>query len=312
MSEQPQPSRAEVAISQVKNILMASRGQLKAALPTHLQDKGDAWISSAFSAVQRDPKLVVAVLSSPHTFTNALSEAAQYGLTPGTPEYYLTPRRNKGNDEILGIVGYQGEIELIYRAGAVSSVIAEVVYENDEYRYERGVDLKPVHRIPGGNFGPRKERGKLIGVYAYGIMKDGSISRIIEHGADHIEDVKRTSQGSDGQYSPWTKWPDQMWLKTAVHSLSKWVPTSAEYAREQHRAVAEGNRTTITAGDTPDTPRKAPDAVRDNPNPVPEYEDLGEHGQVNTGTGEFRQENPNQNNVDAAWGLQEPATTEGN
>jgi recombination protein RecT len=305
------PGREVTAIDQVKTILLSSRRQLVNSLPSHLTEKGDAWINGALAAVQRNQDLVGAILSSPHTFTNALSEAAQYGLTPGTPEYYLTPRRNKGRMEVLGIVGYQGEIELIYRAGAVSSVIAEVVYEHDEYQYERGVDLKPVHKIPGGNFGARKARGELIGVYAYGIMKDGSISRIIEHGKDHIEDVKRTSQGSDGQYSPWQKWPDQMWLKTAVHSLSKWVPTSAEYAREQHRAVAEGNRTTITAGDTPDTARKAPDSVNDAPVGVPQYEDLGEQGQVNTNTGEFRQEEPN-SSVDAAWGLQANAATEGN
>ncbi len=33
-----------------------------------------------------------------------------------------------------------------------------------------------------------------------------------------------------------------MWMKTAVHELQKWVPTSAEYRREQLRAAAEASR----------------------------------------------------------------------
>jgi recombination protein RecT len=33
-----------------------------------------------------------------------------------------------------------------------------------------------------------------------------------------------------------------MWLKSAVRQLQKWVPTSAEYRREQARAAAEAQR----------------------------------------------------------------------
>ncbi len=308
MTENPGANaRALAPIDQVKQIIIGSQKQLVNSLPSHLKDKSGAWINSALAAVQRNPDLMGAILASPHTFTNALSEAAQLGLNPGTPEYYLTPRKNKGRMEVLGVVGYQGEIELIYRAGAVSSVIAEVVYENDEYRYERGVDTRPVHRIPGGNFGPRKDRGKLIGVYAYAIMKDGSTSRIIEHGADHIQDVKASSAGSDGNYSPWVKWPDQMWLKTAVHSLSKWVPTSAEFVREQHRAVAEGTRTAITAGDdAKNAPRAAPDSVKDDPNNMQEFQDLGERPQGVDTNGEFREDDP----TAESWGLRGDATTQ--
>ena len=219
-------------LEQVREIIGQNHRSLTMMLPTHLKEQGPAFLNAAIAACQKNDDLMRGVLQSPQTFINALSEAAQLGLRPGSAEYYLTPRKAGSVQTVLGIIGYQGEIELIYRAGAVTSVIAEVVYANDEYRYERGVDLKPVHRIKGGNFGPRSDRGELMGVYAYGIMVDGSYSRIIEHGADHIADVKKSSQGSTGQYSPWVKWPDQMWLKTAVHSLSKWVPTSAEYARQ--------------------------------------------------------------------------------
>jgi hypothetical protein len=80
-------------------------------------------------------------------FLAALLDAARLGLEPGTEQYYLTPRKVKGRLEILGIVGYQGYIELMYRAGAVSSVVAEVVYSNDKFTVPAGPDERPVHEI---------------------------------------------------------------------------------------------------------------------------------------------------------------------
>lgn len=299
--------RALVLQDQVRGLLLHHRRQLTSTLPSHLKDKGDAWLSGALAALQRDPKLAAAALNAPHTLISALSEAAQKGLNPGTPEYYLTARRNKGQEEILGITGYQGEIELIFRAGATATVVAEVVHENDTYTYVRGVQDRPVHEIPGGNFGAMADRGKMVGVYAYCIMKDGSISRIIEHGADHIAKVKAEATGANSDYSPWKKWEDQMWLKTAVHSLSKWVPTSAEYVREQHRAVAIGAATAVpdaakgNAGGAPtgDTPRPAPSNINDDPNGGAQFEDLGENQTVETSTGETFGDDP----TAASWGL---------
>jgi recombination protein RecT len=73
----------------------------------------------------------------------ALLDAARQGLEPGTEQYYLTVRSGK----VLGVRGYQGEIELIYRAGAVSSVIAEVVYDQRQVRLPAGPRRKPRHEI---------------------------------------------------------------------------------------------------------------------------------------------------------------------
>jgi recombination protein RecT len=182
-------------------------------------------------------------------FLAALLDAARLGLTPGSEEYYLTPRKVKGRLEILGIVGYQGYIELMYRAGAVASVVAEVVRENDEYRYQRGIDEAPLHRFPP--FAREADRGQLIGTYAYARMKDGAISRIIELNRDDIARIKAVNPASGSEYSPWTNWEAAMWLKSAARQLRKWVPTSAEFLREQARALAEANRVADGAGAPP-------------------------------------------------------------
>ena len=94
-------------------------------LPSFFEPK--VFTRLAVSALKRSDKLSRRAQQNPASLMHALLEAASLGLKPGTEEYYLTPRGGK-EPGVLGITGYQGEIELIYRAGAVSSVKAEVVY----------------------------------------------------------------------------------------------------------------------------------------------------------------------------------------
>lgn len=225
-------------------------------LPAHV--KAETWVRLAEGALRKgkrinapNPKspdhinhgrfeLEVAAGNNPGVFLAALLDAARLGLTPGSEEYYLTPRKTQGRLEILGIVGYQGYVELMYRAGAISSVVVQVVRENDEYRYQRGVDRTPVHRFKP--FAREAERGKLIGVYAYAEMHSGAVSQVVELNQDDIDRIKRVNPASGGDYSPWTNWEAAMWMKSAARQLRKWVPTSAEYRKEIARAAAEVQR----------------------------------------------------------------------
>jgi recombinational DNA repair protein RecT len=68
----------------------------------------------------------------------------------------------------------------------------------------------------------------LIGVYAYARMNTGAVSRVIELGEEDIEVIKKSAQGASSEYSPWVTHTKDMWLKSAVRQLAKWVPTSAE------------------------------------------------------------------------------------
>jgi len=83
-----------------------------------------------------------------------------------------------------------------------------------------------------------EDRGQLRLVYAYAVMRDAATSKVVVLNKADIERVKLSSVGSSGKYSPWVTNPGAMWLKSAVRQLAKWVPTSAEYRREQLRAVA--------------------------------------------------------------------------
>nr|WSX48858.1 recombinase RecT [Streptomyces sp. NBC_00974] len=211
----------------------AYRADLAMVMPSHV--KPDTFVRLAVGVLRRDRNLAQAAANNPAALMGALMDAAQLGLTPGTEQFYLVPRKTKGRLEVQGIRGYQGEIELIYRAGAVSSVIVEVVRERDTFRYSPGRDERPEHEIDWD----AADRGPLRLVYAYAVMKDGATSKVVVLNRAQVMQAKAMSQGSDSAYSPWQKHEEAMWMKTAAHRLTKWVPTSAEYMREQLRAHAE-------------------------------------------------------------------------
>lgn len=197
-------------------------------LPSHIPPA--TFVRLAQGALRRNATLERAARSNPGSFLAALLDAARLGLEPGTEQYHLVPYGN----EVQGIVGYQGVVELIYRAGAVSSVIVEAVREKDAFTYRPG-DGRPQHGVDW--FG---ERGKLVGVYAYAVMTDGATSKVVVLGRSDIEAARASSASykRKPETSPWTTHEEAMWLKTAALRLRKWVPTSAEYRREILRANA--------------------------------------------------------------------------
>lgn len=216
------------------------RDDFAAVLPTHIRP--DTWVRLAVGALRRDAKLKQAAEEDPYSLMAALLHAARLGLEPGTEEYYLTPRREKNKDtnryqmKVLGIPGYQGLVDLMYRAGVAQSVIVEVVYADDVFVWSPGrVDDQQPPRWQGPQERPYHEvnwdaddRGALRLAYAYAVMKGGAISKVVVLNKAAIEKIKQSSQGADTPYSPWNKHEAAMWLKSAARQLAKWVPTSPE------------------------------------------------------------------------------------
>lgn len=185
--------------------------------------KVDTFARLAVGALRQNPKLAAAAQNNPGSLMSALMTAARLGLEPGTEQFYLRPIKRKGQPEVQGIVGYQGIVELIYNAGAASSVVVEVVRAGDQFNYVPGLHERPVHNVDW--FG---DRGDLVGVYAYAVMQGGATSKVVVLSRTHINRAKAKSDGADTEYSPWRTDEEAMWLKTAARRLGKWVPTSAE------------------------------------------------------------------------------------
>lgn len=218
-------------------LVKAYSADLTLMLPSHV--RADTWVRLAQGALKRGDKaddgsgryvLEVAAANNPEAFMQAVKVCAMLGLQPGSDEFHLTPRKEKGKLQILGIVGYQGYIELMHRAGAVESVVAEVVYEGDGFEYQPGRDSVPNHVIDWDD--DEREGRPLRLVYAYANMRGGAVSKVVVLSKSKIDKIKAKSPSAKSDYSPWNTDPASMWLKSGVRQLRKWVPTSAEYRAE--------------------------------------------------------------------------------
>ncbi|MFE0039387.1 recombinase RecT [Streptomyces sp. NPDC059015] len=203
------------------NLIEQYKPELAIVAASHI--KVDTFARLAVGALRQNEKLAAAAHNNPASLMSALMTAARLGLEPGTEQFYLRPIKRRGQPEVQGIVGYQGIVELIYNAGAASSVVVEVVRANDEFNYVPGLHERPVHKVDWFS-----DRGDLVGVYAYAVMQGGATSKVVVLNRSHIARAKAKSDGADTEYSPWRTDEEAMWLKTAARRLGKWVPTSAE------------------------------------------------------------------------------------
>jgi recombination protein RecT len=240
MSAQTVTAAVEKRDAGPAELVRQSRPWFATIVPSHID--AQAFVAMTIGYLRRQPKLAAAAGRNPASFMAALSECARLGLVPGDT-FHLVPFENtrNGTVEITGITDYTGEIELIYRAGAVASVKAEIVCRRDAFHFDTGMD-RPEHAPDW--FG---ERGELIGAYAYAVMKDGATSKVIVYSKAEIDKVRAVSRTSRDD-SPWNQWYDRMALKTVLHRLAHFVPTSAEYRREQLRAAAEVAQSVNAAG----------------------------------------------------------------
>lgn len=210
-------------------------------LPAHI--KADTFVRLSQGLLRRNPDLATAAQANPASFLAALLDCARLGHEPGTDQYALTWFKNTktGKPDIVGIEQYQGEIERMYRAGAVQSVKCEIVRFRDDFAWAPTRMKVPHHEFNA--LASDESRGELTGVYAYAHMIGGALSQVVVMGRDEIMRHKAVAKTTKFWEGPWEP---SMWKKTAIHELEKWVPTSAEYLRERLRSSAEASRVAVT------------------------------------------------------------------
>lgn len=153
----------------------------------------------------------------------AMMSAAMIGLSlsPQLQHLYLIPRRNGQQMEAQLLVSYRGMMEVVNRTGHVLSVKAKVVYSNEPFEYLEGTTTELRHKpIPDA-----KKRGNMIGAYCVAKLQDGEL--MVEYmDADMMEKVKNASESRNSDYSPWKKWPEEMWKKSVTRRAWKYWPKS--------------------------------------------------------------------------------------
>lgn len=167
--------------------------------------------------------------ADPNSILAAVVNVANIGLTlnPAAKEAYMISRWNskKQINEISLQAGYIGLIRLMTDSGAVKSVMAHLVYENDQFTYEpTGND--PVKHVPQLK---KSARGEVIGAYALATLADGR-KQAEWMDTEEINDVRDTSDSYKNEktrsFSPWEKHWGEMARKTVLRRLYKYLPRS--------------------------------------------------------------------------------------
>jgi recombination protein RecT len=205
---------------QLVNWIRRQQADIAMAAASHV--KPSAIIRVTQGALRRDDKLLAAAIANPQSLLYALLDCARLGHEPDTDDYYLVPF----GQEVTGIEGYKGIIERMFRAGGVTSVVAQVVRKTDRYA-PRGENTPPLHEYD--DFASADERGPMRGAYAYAIFTSGHCSQVIRMGRAEIMEHKAASRGSGRSDSPWQQWEPAMWKKTVLRGLEPYVPTSNEF-----------------------------------------------------------------------------------
>lgn len=201
------------------DLIKALEPEIKRALPAAITP--ERFTRMALSSLNTTPKLAEC---SQMSFLAALMNAAQLGLEPNTPlqQAFLIPYKAKDHYECQFQVGYKGLIELAYRNPIVQTISAEVVYENDEFHYELGLDAKLIHR-PALN-----DRGEIKAFYGLFRLNGGGFGFSVMSREDMDNYARQYSKAFDSNYSPWKTNYIAMAKKTVIKQALKYAPIKAD------------------------------------------------------------------------------------
>ena len=206
----------------MQTYIKSMEGEIKKALPSVITP--ERFTRMVLSAISTNPKLGAC---TPNSFLGAMMSAAQLGLEPNTPlgQAYIIPFSNKGTLEAQFQLGYKGLIDLAYRSGEVELVQAHIVYENDKFECEFGLEPKLVH-VPADS-----NRGEAIKVYAMFKTKAGGYGFEVMSMDDVRKHAKKYSQSFNSIYSPWTTNFEEMAKKTVLKKCLKYAPLKSDFVR---------------------------------------------------------------------------------
>lgn len=206
----------------MQQYIKAMEGEIKKALPSVLTP--ERFTRMVLTALSTTPALASC---TPPSFLGAMMSAAQLGVEPNTPlgQAYILPYKNKGTLEAQFQLGYKGLIDLAYRSGEVEVVQSHIVYSNDEFVCEYGLEPKLVHKPADGN------RGDPVKVYAMFKTKSGGFGFEVMTMEDVRRHAEKYSKAYNSSFSPWKTSFEEMAKKTVLKKVLKYAPLKSDFVR---------------------------------------------------------------------------------
>lgn len=245
VSAQPEPQTIDVMLQKYEK-------QLGMALPKHMNAERLQRI--ALTTLRLSPKLQECT-KTPHgrlSFIAALFQSAQLGLEPNTMgESWIVPYNTKKGLMAQFQIGAYGLVKLYWQHQNSVSLQVESVHQHDFFEYN--LASGEVKHIPP-LFG--KERGNVVGYYAYAQLSNGGRSLKVMAKDEVLEHAKRFSKcwsKKDGKFlddTPWAAHFDAMAKKTVLIQLMKVLPKSIELqkalaADETIKTEVEGDMSVV-------------------------------------------------------------------
>jgi len=153
------------------------------------------------------------------------AEKPKQGLTRSQEIEEAIMMRRGTIDSLMCAPGLDAErglatFKMVTRRGIAASIRPAVVWDADSFEYEEGTSPFIRHRKePGGK--------KLIHAYAVAHFSNSAVPpQFVVLDEFEIERIRAVSRSSGGG-SPWARWPEAMWMKSAVRRLCKYLPSDS-------------------------------------------------------------------------------------
>ena len=227
-------------------------------LPKHV--RAEQFLALAMSIVKKTPKLRECTVPS---MIAALVTAARLGLSIDGPAggAYLVPFRNKGTMECQLMPDYRGLQKLARQTQEVKQISACVVYEGDEFSFQRGTSPEIIHSPKPWKDG---KEPKITHCYAVAWWQGQDMPQFEVMQVAEIEKVRASAKSRDSL--GWTHWFGEMGKKTVFKRLGKWLPSSAELLKaislddQAEAGIPQTLDFVVDVESEPSTPKAAPRA----------------------------------------------------
>ena len=168
--------------------------------------------------LKRSPKLQEAFIKNPASLFASILHCAEMGLNPSqmVGEFFFIPYK----DSITPILGYKGLITLLMRSSKVKKIWSEVVYEDDDFEYELGLEPKLLHTP---NHLAIRNSNNIKCIYACAKIENEVIFKVMFK--NEIQNIINMSKVPNDLFFNDKKDPEQ-WMakKTVLKQLAKLMP----------------------------------------------------------------------------------------
>jgi recombination protein RecT len=189
-------------IVQLRERLTSRASELKAALT---DIPVDTFVRAVMTSAQINPEILECSWASVWL---ACLRACRDGLLPDGQEGAIVAFKSTAQ----WLPMYQGLLKRFRRSGQFKTIFAEIVREGEPFEYWIDEAGPHIRHVPGDDDAP------MMKCYAIATTKE----------ADKRRAMSRTTR----EDSPWNKWPDPMYRKTALRALAPMLPSSRDIMDE--------------------------------------------------------------------------------